>query len=112
MKYLKQIFIILLFSLLGELCKAVLPFSIPTSIYGMVLLFVALCFGLVKVDMIKETSDFLLGIMPLLFVPAGVKLIGAWGVLEPVLVPVIVIMIVTTVIVMAVSGMITQLLLK
>lgn len=42
MKYLRQFMIILLFSFLGELLKYVLPFPVPASIYGLVLLFIAL----------------------------------------------------------------------
>ena len=38
MKYLRQFMIILLFSFLGELLKYVLPFPVPASIYGLVLL--------------------------------------------------------------------------
>ena len=42
MKYIRQFAIIMLFSLLGELCHLILPFPIPASIYGMVLLFLSL----------------------------------------------------------------------
>ena len=42
MKYLKQIALIVLFSFLGEVCRAVIPLPVPASIYGMVLMFAAL----------------------------------------------------------------------
>ena len=45
MKYLKQFLIILSISLVGELLKYLLPLPIPASIYGMVILFVALLTG-------------------------------------------------------------------
>ena len=41
MKYIKQFFIILLISFLGEALHALLPLPIPASIYGIVLLFAA-----------------------------------------------------------------------
>ena len=42
MKYVRQLLIILFVSFFGELLKYIIPLSIPASIYGMVLLFLAL----------------------------------------------------------------------
>lgn len=42
MKYLKQWMLILIFTLLGELLKAILPFQIPAGIYGLILMFLSL----------------------------------------------------------------------
>lgn len=108
MKYVRQFLIIIWFSFLGELLHAVIPLQIPASIYGFVLLFAALCTGIVKLPQIRETSRFLIDIMPLLFVPAGVGLLESWDVLRPVLVQVVVILVVSTVLVMGVSGRVTQ----
>jgi holin-like protein len=112
MKYLLQFWIILLFSFLGELLHYLIPLQIPASIYGLLLLFAALCTGIVKLPQVKETAKFLIEIMPLLFVPAGVGLLGSWGVLQPILVPVLVIMAVSTVLVMGISGRVTQLVIR
>ena len=76
MKYIKQILIILAFSLLGEALQALIPLPIPAAIYGLVLLLIALCTGLLKPGHIAETADFLIGIMPLLFVAPAAKLMG------------------------------------
>lgn len=108
MKYLKQFFIILMISFLGEGVKALLPLSIPASIYGLVIMFLVLKTGVIRLEQVKDTADFLIEIMPVMFLPAAVGLIDAWGVLEPILVPVLLVTVVTTVLVMAVSGRITQ----
>lgn len=84
MKYIRQLGIILLVSFLGELLHYLLPLPVPASIYGIVLLFAALETRLLKADAIRETSAFLLEIMPMLFVPAGVGLLEKWDVLRPV----------------------------
>ena len=68
MKYVRQFMIILFLSFLGELLKYMIPISIPARIYGMILLFLALEFKILKVSDIKETSNFLIEIMPLMFV--------------------------------------------
>lgn len=108
MKYLKQFLWILFFSFLGELLRFLIPLSIPGSIYGLVLLFLALMTGIVKLPQVKEASKFFIEIMPLVFIPAGVGLLTSWGVLQPILLPVAVIMVVSTVVVMVVSGWVTQ----
>lgn len=103
MKYVRQLLIILFISFLGELLKYSIPLSIPASIYGMVLLFLALELKILKVSDIKETSNFLIEIMPLMFVPAGVGLLDSWGALQPIWIQVVVITLISTVIVMGVS---------
>lgn len=108
MKYLKQLLIILLFSFAGEILHYVIPLQIPASIYGLLLLFAALMLRIVKLPQVRDAAGYLIEIMPLLFIPAGVGLLQSWGVLAPVLVPVSVIMVVSTVLVMGVSGRVTQ----
>lgn len=112
MKYLRQFMIILLVSFLGELLKYVIPLPVPASIYGLVILFILLETGILKLNAVKETSVFLIEIMPLMFIPAGVGLMESWGDLNSMLVEVVVIILVSTVLVMGVSGKVTELVLK
>ena len=84
----------------------------PASIYGLVILFILLETGILKLDAVKETSIFLIEIMPLMFIPAGVGLMESWGDLSSMLVEVVVIILVSTVLVMGVSGKVTELVLK
>jgi len=108
MKYLKQFLIILAISLIGEILKVVLPLPIPASIYGMVIMFVCLLTGVIKLDQVRETGKFLIEIMPVMFIPAGVGLMSSWNVLQPVLVPVSIITVITIFTVMGVTGIISQ----
>lgn len=108
MKYLKQYMIILMISFFGEVLNIFLPLPIPASIYGMVILFLLLVTGVLKLEDVKDAGKFLIEIMPVLFIPAGVGLMATWGVLKPVLVPVGVITVVTLVLVMAFGGRVTQ----
>lgn len=112
MKYLRQFMIILLVSFVGELLKYVIPLPVPASIYGLVILFILLETGILKLYAVKETSIFLIEIMPLMFIPAGVGLMESWGDLNSMLVEVVVIILVSTVLVMGVSGKVTELVLK
>lgn len=108
MKYLKQFAIILFITFVGEMLHAFLPLSVPGSIYGLVILFLCLEFGIVKVESIRETSLWLVEMIPVMFVPAGAGLLKSWGALRPILWQVTVITLVSTVAVMAVSGRVTQ----
>ena len=109
MKYLRQFLIILAISFVGELCKYFLPLPNPASIYGMVILFVGLLTGLISLDAVKDVGKFLIEIMPVMFIPAGVGLMSSWGMLKPVLVPVSIITVVSLIAVMAATGRVSQL---
>ena len=108
MKYLKQFLIILSISLVGELLKYLLPLPIPASIYGMVILFVALLTGVIKLSAVRDSGMFLIEIMPVMFIPAGVALMSSWGVLSPMLIPVAIITVVALIAVMVVTGRLSQ----
>ena len=108
LRYLKQFTIILTISLLGEVLHYFIPLPVPASIYGLLLMLAALLTGVVKRDSVREAGVFLVEIMPVMFIPAAVGLLEAWGVLRPVWLPVAVITVVSTVLVMGVSGLVTQ----
>lgn len=108
MRYLKQFLIILLVSFLGEILRYLIPLQVPASIYGLVLMLLALVTGVLKLDQVKETADFLIEIMPVMFIPAAVGIIDAWVDLRAIVVPVTVITVLTTFIVMIVAGRVTQ----
>ena len=112
MKYIKQFLIILLISFIGEGLNYLIPAPIPASIYGMVILFVCLCTKVIKLDDVKDTGLFLIEIMPLMFIPAGVGLMKSWGVLKPLLIPVLVITVVSLIAVMGISGRVSQSIIK
>lgn len=112
MKYIKQITVIMLISFVGEGLHALLPLPVPASIYGLVIMLGLLMSGLLPLEKVEDTADFLVSIMPVMFIPAAVGLLGAWDVLKGVLLPVGVITVATTVIVMAVTGRLTQLFIK
>ena len=112
MKFLRQFIIILVISFIGELLKYILPLPVPASIYGMVILFVGLLTGLIKLVNVREAGRFLIEIMPIMFIPAGVGVMASWGVLSPILVPVAVIIIVALITVMAVTGRLAQMIIR
>lgn len=109
MKFMKQFGIIMVISLMGEVLKWLIPLPVPASIYGLILMFAALATGIVPLDAVRETSRFLIEIMPLMFIPAAVGLLNSWSLLKPVLIPISVITLITTILVMAATGRAAQL---
>lgn len=108
MRYIRQFLIILVVSFLGEVLYALLPLPVPASIYGLVLMFAALCLRIIPLDAVCGTGKFLVEIMPLMFIPAAVGLTEVWGGIRQILVPLLITTVVSTVLVMAVSGRVTQ----
>lgn len=112
MKFLRQFSIILFLSFLGEGLKMLLPLPIPASVYGLLLMLLSLCTGILKVEQVKDVALFLIEIMPIMFIPAAVGLLESWDTLRPVVVPVVLITIITTIIVMVVTGRVTQMMIR
>ena len=108
MKFMKQIALIVLFSFLGEVCRAVIPLPVPASIYGMVLMFAALSLKIVKLDQVSDAGHFLTSILPVLFVAPLVSLMDCWPLLRENLMPLAVITVVTTVTTFAAAGFVTK----
>ena len=112
MKYLTQVLIILGFTLLGEVLAWLIPFPIPAAIYGIVLMLIALGTGLLKISQVKEASGFFISIMPVLYVPACVRILEYWGVISQNIVAIVTITVVSTFLVFAISALVTQILLQ
>lgn len=108
MKYVIQFLIIAAFAFVGELLHWFIPLPIPASIYGIVLLFIALELKWVKVSDIREVSSFLIAVMPIMFIPAAAGLMESWGAVRTSVWEYALITIVSTFVVMGVSGAVTQ----
>lgn len=102
----------MVFAFVGELLHHFIPLPIPASIYGILLLFLALEFKILKVKDIKETSSFLIAIMPIMFLPPAVGIVESWGLIKGSCLPYVLVIVVSTVVVMAVSGLVTQMIVR
>lgn len=99
---------ILAISFIGEILKYFLPLPIPASIYGMMILFIGLLTGIIPLEAVKDVGKFLIEIMPVMFITAGVGLMSSWVNLKPVLLPVSIITVVSIVTVMIATGRTSQ----
>ena len=108
MKYVFQFCRILFVCLLGEVLAAILPLPVPASVYGLILMLAALKTRLLRLDQVKETADFLIAVLPLLFVPAAAGVMALWPELRAMLAPCVTAVVLVTILVMGVSGRVTQ----
>ena len=99
---------IMVFCFAGELCYNFLPLPIPASVYGLLLLLAALKLGWVKLEQVRTAALFLIGIFPLLFVPAAAGVMELGSQLLNLLLPAVLAIVPITVLVMAVTGMVAQ----
>ncbi|EDM66108.1 MAG: CidA/LrgA family protein [Moritella sp.] len=74
--WLYNIFTIFCFVVLGRGISMLLPVAFPSSIIGLLLLFVALSSGMLKQKYVEKVCEQLNRHIGILFVPAGVALMG------------------------------------
>ena len=108
MKYMIQIGIISTIAFVAELLHFIVPLPIPASVYGMVILFLCLCLGIIKLEMVEDVADWILSIMPIFFIAPTVGLIEAFGDIKGQVIPLVLICLISTVVVTSVTGLIAQ----
>lgn len=107
-KFICSMVILIGISVLGEILHTYVPLPIPASVYGLVLLFVALVCKWIRLEWVETGADLLIAIMPLLFVPSVVKLVSLKSLIVENLVPLLCIIAISSVVVMVVTGKVSQ----
>ena len=108
MKFIKQLSIILSISFLAELMEVLIPLPVAASIYGLLLMLIGLITKLIPLEKVEGAADFLVEVMPILFVPPTVSIMVSVEALKEMLVPLVVISVVSTVLIMVTTGRVTQ----
>ena len=110
MNLVRQCFIIFLCLAFGELLVILTATMIPAPLLGMLTLVFLLGTGLVKLEWVKDVSDFLVRYLGLFFVPPGVAVMLYFNLIEAELLPIAVATVLSTLAVLAVTAWIYQLL--
>lgn len=101
MKYVYQMGIITGISFGAEVLRGLVPLPVPASVYGLAALFMLLYTGVLKEKHIKETADFLIAVMPLMFIAPSVGLMSSFSLVKGRLAALIVMCALSTAAVMA-----------
>lgn len=112
MKILREAMIIIAIYFLGELLSKSLIKFIPGNIIGMVILLTMLCTKVIKLEAIETVTKFLLDHLAFFFIPAGIGLLTAIELIKGNTIKIILICIISTFIVMAITGLTVQALIK
>lgn len=105
---LTQAFYILFFYFTGEFISYFIDGFIPGSVIGMILLFMALAFKVVKPEKVKRLSTLLTDNMGLFFLPAGVGLMTSLGIISKYWAVIVTASVVSTILVIASVALIQQ----
>lgn len=108
MKFIRQLTMIMAVSFLAELMERVIPLPIAASMYGLVLMLAGLITKVIPLEKVEGAADFLVEILPVLFVPPTVSIIANVDALRDILLPLVVICLSTTVLIMGVTGRVAQ----
>ena len=111
-KYIKESASIFCITMIGEFLNRLLPLPVPAGVYGLFLLLLLLCTKVLKLEAIEATGNFLLDTMPIMFIPASVGLIDSYDAMKAILIPLIVTCLISTVVVMGVTGKVTEFMVK
>ena len=89
-----------------------LPLPVPAGVYGLILMLIFLMRGLIRLDEVEVAGDFLLETMSIMFLPAAVGIMTVTKLLLPVLLPYTVIIFFSTFLVISVTGLSAEFILR
>jgi holin-like protein len=107
-KYIKQVSIILVVCLLAEVMEYFIPLPVAASMYGLILMLIALITKIIPLKEVEDVANFLVGNIAIMFIPPTVGIIAAVDEIKAMLVPLVVISFVTTLLIMAMTGWVAQ----
>lgn len=112
MKLIREVLWIIFFTFVGEILNASLPLPVPAGVYGLILMLIFLMRGIIRLDEVEQAGNFLLETMSIMFLPAAVGIMTVSKLLLPVLFPYMVIILFSTFLVMAVTGLSAEFILR
>ena len=108
MKFIKQLLIILSISFIAEVMEYLIPIPVAASIYGLLLMLIGLITKIIPLEKVEGAADFLVEIMPILFIPPTVGIMASVEALKQMLLPLCVISVVSTILIMGITGSVSQ----
>lgn len=104
MKLMKQLTIVFLICIAGELVAAALPFPFPAAVAALLIMLALFIAGVLKPQSVKEVAEYLLANMAFLFVPSGVAIMEEYAAVQGSVVQLLAICVITLVITFGVTA--------
>lgn len=99
-----QVLFLHVFLFLGIALKQILPLPIPGSMFGLLLLFLALNFNIVKIEWVEQGAGWLLAELLLFFVPSAVGIVNYQEIISVQGLGIVLLITISTIIVMGITG--------
>lgn len=103
-----QLCLLFLFLALGELIVYFTGIPVPSSIIGMLLLFLALTFKIVKLRWVEKVCDFFVGNLGFFFIPAGIGVMKFFGLISQQWFPIVMAVVLSTIFIIISTGGVMQ----
>ncbi|WP_058304628.1 CidA/LrgA family protein [Gorillibacterium timonense] len=103
-----QVAALALFSYIGNLLTALLHLPIPGTLIAILLVFLLLSTGVIKLSWLEAGADFLIANLVLFFIPSAVVLMKHTEYLQTNAVGILLVVVVGTFVIMAISGTLTE----
>ncbi|WP_462411756.1 CidA/LrgA family protein [Neobacillus sp. Marseille-QA0830] len=103
-----QVLFLHVFLFLGMAVKQIIPIPIPASMFGLILLFLALCLKIVKLEWVEQGANWLLAELLLFFVPSAVGIVNYKEIFSFVGAEIVILIGISTIIVMGLTGIIAE----
>lgn len=110
--FLHQVTVLGIILLISKVIEGISPVPMPGSVVGLVLLFIALCTGIVKLGQVETVGTALTNNIGLFFVPAGISVINSLGVISSKPILIILLIIISTLLLLLCTGFTSQLFMK
>lgn len=104
MKLFKQLTIVFLICMAGEVMAAMLPFPFPAAVAALLIMLGLFISGVLKPESVQELAEYLLANMAFLFVPSGVAILDEYASIQGNVLQLLIVMVVSLVITFAVTA--------
>ena len=104
MKLFKQLTIVFLICMAGEIVAAMLPFPFPAAVVALLIMLGLFISGVLKPESVQELAEYLLANMAFLFVPSGVAILDEYASIQGNVLQLLIVMVVSLVITFAVTA--------
>lgn len=104
MKLFKQLTIVFLICMAGEVVAVMLPFPFPAAVAALLIMLGLFISGVLKPESVQELAEYLLANMAFLFVPSGVAILDEYASIQGNVLQLLIVMVVSLVITFAVTA--------
>ena len=107
-----QVSVISIVLLVSKMIESFMPIPMPASVIGLVLLFICLCTGIIKLGQVEKVGTALTDNIGLLFVPAGISVIKSLGLLAAHPILILGLIFISTLLLLLCTGFFSQMIVK